>query len=275
MVSLPKLKFHFEPETGEALQFDAPVSVNSSGIFSVTIPEELAEVAKSVIAKEYLDRTVSCQLAQKYFKVSAPTLDLCREVIDRAGKEYVTCDVKVETVIVYSHDTKVSYWKDGDQIYPNGCGREKSGKWNGAMRGALEYTEHYGIGVAAVVMNKTTYTRSSSTKVEYSRWRDESIHHLAQQKTWAGRLNNFVRLSVKPKRMKEMPYTEEAAKFFYDMMIGVCRLADRIEEFFSSEENVLLAIERQTPLLGYGETAPDTKSDIGRNCAANASRPLR
>jgi len=49
--------------------------------------------------------------------------------------------------------------------------------------------------------------------------------------------------------MKEMPYTEKAAKFFYDAMIGLCALADKVATFMRSDEMIALAIDKNNHLL--------------------------
>ena len=54
-----------------------------------------------------------------------------------------------------------------------------------------------------------------------------------------------------------MPYTEDAAKFFYNMMIGMCVLADKISIFFDDEQNIVKAIEAgAVPLITSAQTGP-------------------
>ena len=49
--------------------------------------------------------------------------------------------------------------------------------------------------------------------------------------------------------MKEMPYTEKAAKFFYDAMIGLCAMADKVATFMGSDDMIALAIDKNNHLL--------------------------
>ena len=60
-------------------------------------------------------------------------------------------------------------------------------------------------------------------------------------------LNSFIKLHVDPERHKddyrEMPYSPEATKFFYTVMLNICKLADQIHAFFGNEPAVLKMIQ--------------------------------
>jgi hypothetical protein len=49
--------------------------------------------------------------------------------------------------------------------------------------------------------------------------------------------------------LSEMPYSDKAAMFFYDMIMGMCRLADKMKIFFGDEKMLLEAIQKKTLLL--------------------------
>jgi len=258
MASLPGMKFHFDSKAGEPLRFTAAVTVSAQGVFSATIPPELVDTAKGVIKKgDFANKGAGYSFGKVNHKVYARTLDMCREIIGQAGNEYVACEVTTETVILYSYETKVAYFKRADgKIYPNGRGDtydKVDGKWSGTLNGSLSYDRFYQIGVAAVVMDKIIHTRQSSVKVEYKRAKHKTAHHLDIPETWHDRLNSFIGLRPEIACAKEMPYTEEAAKFFYGMMMGMCKMADQISEFFADEGQVLLAIQRQTNFLAPPE----------------------
>ncbi len=53
-----------------------------------------------------------------------------------------------------------------------------------------------------------------------------------------------------PSGFKEMPYTDEAAIFFYQTMLNIVKLAKAVGDFFGSEQLLLQAIKSGTPLLG-------------------------
>ncbi len=43
--------------------------------------------------------------------------------------------------------------------------------------------------------------------------------------------------------------TEEAAKFFYNMMMALCHLADRFEEFFKDEQHLIASLPKGNNLI--------------------------
>ena len=49
--------------------------------------------------------------------------------------------------------------------------------------------------------------------------------------------------------MQEIPYTEETAEFFYNTMMAMCHLADRLEMFFSDKTLLQRAIKENIPPL--------------------------
>lgn len=75
------------------------------------------------------------------------------------------------------------------------------------------------VGLATAVGKKIAYTRPTGSKVEHARPGGDSGPYLKK-------LNSFVGLSIDPEKMSEMPYSEEAARFFCDMMLNLCRMAD-------------------------------------------------
>jgi len=62
--------------------------------------------------------------------------------------------------------------------------------------------------------------------------------------------------------VKEIPYTEAAAKFFYEAMIGLCALGDRLVMFLADDQKVKMAIEQRFNLLEY-KTGGDNGSQTG------------
>jgi hypothetical protein len=42
--------------------------------------------------------------------------------------------------------------------------------------------------------------------------------------------------------VKQMPVTEEACKFFYNVMLAMCQMGKKMDAFFSQDENVAKAI---------------------------------
>lgn len=82
------------------------------------------------------------------------------------------------------------------------------------------------------------------TSVEYHRWAGPGSH-LAMD-CYGKKLNAFVGMSHDEKgNYEEMPYTEEAAEFFYQFLVGLCTLAEKTEVFFADRDRLNRAIENK------------------------------
>ena len=131
--------------------------------------------------------------------------------------------------------------------------------------------KHYKVGLFAAVVDKVEHYRYDQLiKTTYARC-DTGHFNPVEGMDWAHRLNGFTGLridySAGGRSYQEIPYTEDAARFFHDAMISLCRLGDRINEFFSDNARLALAISSQTPLLG-DETLARTPRSEGIDHAA-------
>jgi len=248
MASLPSIRFGFKSKAGDELDFKSAVTVGADGLFTMTIPVELEDALRGV-CKGLRDDGSGVYDTPKSIRVYAPSLQQCKDLIGKAGEEWAACQITEEAVIVYARDIKVAYCIDTDgAIYGNGCGLH--GYRRGGELHATNRAKFYTVGFAAKCMLKITYVRASSSKIEYKQSPHKTPHHLDFPETYHDKLNGFNCLSIgDPRYMQEMPYTEEAAKFFYEMMAGICALADRVEQFFGNTENVINAIAQgKSPL---------------------------
>ena len=245
MIVLAKLKsekYSFESKVGDKFEFTADISVSSKGIFSITIPDELSSIVYSLIPNDDNSMSVRNSSRSKKHVLCGDNLDKCRRLLSKAGNDYVSCEEKSEYVILYSAVNEVSYVKSPDgEIFPNGsfdgaC-YNSGGKWHGT---GYNKSIHY-IGFAAVCRKKTTYIRPSGTKSKYD------IEHV-DGKYWE-LLNSFCGINEDIGKMQEIPYTEETAEFFYNTMMAMCHLADRLEMFFSDKTLLQRAIKENIPPL--------------------------
>lgn len=248
MPNLCKDTFRFEPKAGDPLEFTSAIDVTAQGRFRAILPPELLEIAPVVLRQEPF---LACgiETGKVNTRLTAPTLDLLREAIGSAGKEWASCEETVETVILYAHDLRVSYNQTEDgAIHPNGYTPDGT---QGKRRGKLNATErdtHYRIGFAATVREKVVYRRAGSTTVKYRLPpRQDGDHRYPE--SYHDKLLSFTGLRIEPSRMQEMPYTEEAAKFFFEIMVGLCAMADRIETFFADQDQVHQAIRQGRSVL--------------------------
>ncbi len=245
MAKLKSGTYHFKSKTGDELKFTSDVSVTSDGFFHCTIPDELVPIITALL-KSQPQKAITCKKNKINHSISGKELKECESFIKLAAEDYIACEVKEELVLVYGTQIKAAYFKNPTgEIFVNGAqpgaAYAKGGKWQGTLD-SNSRSNAYSVGFVAVPRKKTTYSRGSGQKVEY-KWIGEE-----QGKYW-DLLNSFSGLYVNEESLKDMPYTEEAAKFFYDTMMGLCHLADRIEAFFGNEETLNTAITGQVPLL--------------------------
>ena len=284
MADLPQQKFHHVADNGEERSFISKVTVTQDGLFHITIPADLVNCVEvnlpngchidqwrrtanrpSMLPKNLMHRTTTITN-----RVSGTSFDDCKKAIKNGLRDWLKCETTEETVIRYGYKYAATYWKMPDgTIYANGgdCENdpqydqdqpehapEVNGKWFGNLH-ATKHSTGYMVSLYAAIAKKTTHTRGDVTEVEYSHPDFENFSHT----TYGERLNCFVGLCEEggwgqsDVDCEEMPYTEEAAKFFYEMLIGMCAFADKIEGFFAEPENVIKAIESGATLLIEGD----------------------
>lgn len=248
MTTLSPLHFNFKSTTDDILDFQSSVSVTQEGEFRLTFPEELFDSVNEVIREDKTSSAYCGRNSKRTPYIGGTILLDCKETIKAAGENYMSCTIKEEPVILYAIANDISYMKaPSGEIFPNGKFKEacygKGGTWCGNLN-AGSTKEKYSIGFVAICRIKTIYIRNSGQKVEY--------HIDYEEKTrgeYWDKLNSFCGITYNKTGFKELSYTEETAKFFYNTMLSMCYLADRIEGFFSDEEMLLNAIEKDLPLI--------------------------
>ncbi|KKL92225.1 hypothetical protein LCGC14_1886820 [marine sediment metagenome] len=279
MADLPQQKFHHVADNSEERSFASKVTVTQDGLFHMTIPADLVDCVQANLEQgcgldQFRRRVKPTSMLPKDLKrtvgivtdrVTGPSLDACKRSIEKGLRDWLKCEITEETVIRYGKRTKTAYWKMADgTIYANGgdCENDpnyltdgpqhdpRNGGWHGKLD-AITHNAGYMVSLFASIHKKTTYTRGSVVEHKYSRPDFSNFSH----ETWGERLNCFVGLAEDGGWMEdgieceEMPYTEKSAKFFYEVLIGMCTFADKIEVFFAEPENVMKAIEVGTTLL--------------------------
>lgn len=240
-------------EAGESYSEAFDVRIDAEGEF-YTHPSE--EILASIRTLELPKCAVTKPRSNSPWRVSCATLKGLEDALGAAIDESLTVDESTERVIVYAKQTDLSVWQDRDgSLHANGyIGRDshkQGGEWRdaGSVVNAAHSSTCFSIGLVARVFDKITYSRPNSQRVVLVApdWGD----HL-DFSTWGAKLNGFVvKLPSDPANLDQMPYTEDAAKFFYDAMIEIAAAGLRMHEFFSEKSNIEQAIERgATPLLG-------------------------
>lgn len=248
MPVIGKHTFSHQNDAGEQMEFDAQVSVDQQGMFSIRIPDELEAAAR--------DCGLTIARPAKNLFARGNNLDDLKQAVTDAVKAHLTTEQHRTPVILYSTDIAVAYWKceDGSAHSNGGSARnatDSPGAW--AITGNLHagsVQSHYRVGLCAKVVDKVEHYRNGQLiKTTYAPCDTGHFDPIAGME-WAHRLNGFVGLSFNQGRSQQIPYSEEAARFFHDAMISLCRLGDRISEFFGDDDRLALAISSRTPLLG-------------------------
>lgn len=268
MASLTDIRFYRKAKTGEEREFVSRASVDIDGVFHLTVPDDLEDsICVHLVAESgsVLDRYRS----DTSLRVSGRSFKDCKQAIGKGLEDWLACETVEELVIRYGYRIKTTYWKMPDgAIYANGSDAVNDPNYdhearndkriNGTWHGPLDATTHapgYSVELIAVVAKRVTHTRTSGSKVEYTG--PEFDDHFSAE-THGERLNQFVGLHTGSDsywhdaiELTDMPYSERAAKFFYDMLIGMCAFSDKIDTFFAEPANVIEAIESgAVPLIG-------------------------
>lgn len=253
-------------ESGDTIEFDAQVYVSDRGVFAVTFPDEYRLDIEANLKE-------GCVITKprKFTRVEGVNMAMCIESIEEGLNSILTTTVTNELVIWYQFATECHYAVDKEtgQLYSNaGAACDITGKNYGGKDAAINWADNgadcsvgaswrktlpYMVGIQAAIYVKTTYSSSTNSKVRYKRMSyahpDDGMGHYAKL------LAGFNHISFKTENGKdgnatEIPYSEEAAKFFHDAMLAICALSHKLTDLFSKEGNVAQAIANGTKLLG-------------------------
>ena len=124
---------------------------------------------------------------------------------------------------------------------------------------AAHPTRRFSVGLYACLSEIVTQRSPNSECIEFRK--PEWDHHHLQYPTWASKLNAFATMGRPDdlQRLPRIPCTEENARFFYDMLIAMCRLGRNLHEFFADPQSIAMAIERgNAPVLMAHEPKRET-----------------
>jgi hypothetical protein len=242
MPNLPDLRFGFKGKNDEKLAFSVSASVKNDGEFSVAIPEILLPLCKHLQPK-FPQVQIYGHNRTADERMYSANLNEIKKLIAAAAEEYLKCDVTTERVIVYAHACHVAFWQTLDgNLCPSGVG-QPNGSWSKV--GDLSTnsrTLFYSVGIFARVYDRTVTTRGTMSKVTFEEPEEWKGNHQLPA-NWGKALNSFVHFDYKPTDdSKRIPYTEEAAQFFYQTLMALCGMADRLDAFLKDDKKVQQAI---------------------------------
>lgn len=240
-------------------EYKAGVYVTKDGVFHVDLDERLCEIAEKLPKHEH-HVEVDYVARNQNWKIHCKVLGYAANFIRACAQDYLACEKVTERVIVYGHNLEVAFWVDGQgRLCQNGCNAD-GGQWfKGSELQSTRSVPFYSVGIGAAVYDKTTFKRKSGDTVTWEFVRDEKKDEALNK------LNSFCHLHMDPERgsFNTMPYTVEAAEFFYKMLMALCSLAFQMDNFFGSPEKLQLAISQGARLLGPPESITrSTKHEI-------------
>jgi len=261
MPSLPDQFIRVEAKDKTVFNYKAPCNVSSEGEFSVLLDGRLEGIAQKMLrvnrSKEdepYHSWNQDVHLKHSYGKarVCAKKLDAAAAFICACAKDFIEGEQATERVILYNATLDVAFWRAGAGIYPNGCGPGISqGRWwipktkAAHIASRNDAKEAFAIGIGAAVFDKITTTRSTGKTVRFELVKDEENRH-DQQEDPALKLNSFTGLNLDTDSATnmEMPYTPQAAEFFYSVLIGLCKMGESLDAFLADKERMQNAISQ-------------------------------
>jgi len=239
-MKLRNVLFQHEAKSGEEIKFSVPVTVTTDGMFNMMVPKEYREELRNVDGAHYYRGGV---------RFSATSLIELKGMVDGALEQYLAYKTVEEIVIRYHVRATCHYCEDKKgNVYPNGSVMEDAvGYYNWAKTMGRKYSDSfnseydYSVSLMAELSTKRTHTRGKiHRKVEYILMCFGAGEEVLGE--FGLLLNGFQKVQL-PDDSREMPYTEEAAKFFYLSMMSLCKLDSGVKKFFADEKKVLKAIK--------------------------------
>lgn len=244
---------HFKTETfshrnaaGGVLQAKLKININSAGEFYCTPEPDLLEVIRSIPG--------GCGISHTDTKLFSTEFELLKDRINEGLKLLSTPVTKVEHVIRYNIESKVKFAMTPDgEIFPNGY-FHKEARWlkSDALYGGLHACQQakggYALVIGAEALEKTTIQCGGHQKISYRHYyKGES--HLGTENP-AQKLNSWVGVGLDAKTSREMPYSDEAALFFFDLMMSMAKISKVIQEGVGTQEGLDRLIANNVKLLG-------------------------
>lgn len=240
-------------DSDDVLMFDLKININQEGLFTAYLPEDIVKLFDD--AGVDLDWNPARRTRSGFF--SSQTMQgLLSDVQERTAEYFSREMIEDKIVIRYDIQTTCSYCLSVDgAIVPNGRPEwvlSDSYDW---LQGTVEQNSNkrhpYGILIYAIPAKRRTYKyKSGKEKTEYEELYTNSMDK--DQEGFLYHLASFV--SMKPpggwhSKLKEIDYTEDAAKFFVNLLTNICRLNERIKDMLDPK-SLMKLIESGQKLLG-------------------------
>lgn len=247
---MPRIKKqHFEVSLGNGLgtvQTIVVFNANAKGEFYCRVTPEIEAFFER--GQRYDGGVICDQDRQGNLAIFATTLAALEDIVVTALRACNEPKITVEYVIRYNIESHVSFAQtDQGEIFPNAS--FEGAKWHSmdsphrALYGDHNATNRnvggYSLTIGAKAETKTTYVVGDKVSVKYQRYNKEGDSYIAHNP--AELLNSWVGFDL-PKDPKVMPYSDDAALFFHNLMLGMATISRQIQEATFNQDNLLSLI---------------------------------
>lgn len=247
----PTIKFRFEVE----------INVSKKGEFYFTLSDEQKETLLN--SGVNLNDTVNHK-TKKIGTFYSDTLEKLLSEFEEILKEAVSAEViEDKFVILYYIKTGCKYCLASGEPVPNGyyvpIEETIDGKYVNWVEGTINGEDGFGFSAYAKIYKKQVLRfKSGQAKTFFYVIRHEQKKELGD---YGKKLSDFIIPGQdirdayrKPHNWsmgekKEIAYTEENAKFFYEVLIAVCRMNEQIKGFIKEPEKLQMLINSQVKLI--------------------------
>lgn len=229
------------------------IMVNYKDRFYAFLPAEMHQSA----ANEFKDSEIIKKEEEK-IKVKKKTYEELIKALQNTYRLFLKPQIIKEPIILYNIEVHASFAEAEDgTIHPNA--NYPGTEWTSVIYGREKYGSHhatnpaeggYSLTVGAMAVNKVTYTYGEKSKIEYEPFFDSKFPKPKNHP--AALLNSWTALSL-PEKAKEIPYSDEAAMFFYNLMFSVCVLCQKIQDHTFDQKDLLTVITDTSKLIDFKE----------------------
>lgn len=271
MAKLAPLEVNIHIED-QSFYYTFPVSVSSKGIFIVEVSEEgkwseLGLFATLLIKKRnagYDPKVISSQKDDKTLLLQAKNLDDIRECLNETIKDLAMQERSITLLIGYEISFSGMFFKaEKGGIYPNAAGLQPEGKWVGDRGNG--FSRECGFKIKAACVEKRDYKYAKGGVTRYAEPDDKTLGEYGiKLNAWRYAHSIKSSLGCSNSTILTVPYTEENAKFFIDLIVGVCTLYDKINEYLGDSGKLADLISHYTSgaLLSLAEKSEEEISNM-------------
>ena len=241
---------------GASVVLRTVIHVNAQGVFYCDVEKRFHEAAKGVFPFSGLSHHKT--KPDHLFRCEANTMTELARYLHRTLEVFATPEVEETHVIRYHVAPDVHFAVGpGGEVFPN-CYYPDT-KWPSdfdgyakAERGMFRKSFGYSLSVAAKAQTKKVVRYGEHETVKYDNYYKGGSHLGVDNP--AQKLNSWTHVAL-PDNATEIPYTDEAALFFYDLLYSMAKLAKLVYDRTGDVEELQKTIASGGSLrLENGET---------------------